>query len=38
MTIPVGWAWPLGCLVLIGLLHTVLLIEEMIYRALSKRD
>jgi hypothetical protein len=36
MTIPVMYLWPLGCLTLIGLVHAVFAIEEMIYRVLSK--
>jgi hypothetical protein len=32
MTIPTPYLWPLGCLVLIGLLHTVLLIEEVVHQ------
>jgi hypothetical protein len=36
MTIPTEWAWPLGCMVLIGLLHTVLLIEEVVHQIIRR--
>jgi hypothetical protein len=36
MTIPTPYLWPLGCLAMIGLVHAVFAIEEMIYRVLSK--
>jgi hypothetical protein len=35
MTIPTPYLWPLGCLVLIGLLHTVLLIEEVVHSIIN---
>ena len=32
MTIPTPYLWPLGCLAMIGLVHAVFAIEEMLYQ------
>jgi hypothetical protein len=35
MTIPTPYLWPLGCLVLIGLVHAVFAIEEVIHKIIN---
>ena len=32
MTIPTPYLWPLGCLAMIGLVHAVFAIEEMLHQ------
>jgi len=36
MTIPTPYVWPLGCLTLIGLVHAVFAIEELLYRLIRR--
>ena len=36
MTIPPLWAWPLGCLALLGLVVAVFTVEEWVYRVLRR--
>jgi hypothetical protein len=36
MTIPTPYLWPLGCLAMIGLVHAVFAIEEMVYKIMKK--
>jgi hypothetical protein len=38
MTIPVMYLWPLGCLTLIGFVHTLFAIEEMAYKLWRGRE
>mgnify|MGYP003646286622 CR=1 FL=1 len=35
MTIPTPYLWPLGCLAMIGLIHAVFAIEEMLYEIIN---
>ena len=35
MTIPTPYLWPLGCLAMIGLVHTVFAIEEVIRKIIN---
>ena len=35
MTIPTPYLWPLGCLAMIGLVHAVFAIEEMLYEIIN---
>jgi hypothetical protein len=36
MTIPAEWAWPLGCLTLIGFVHTLFAIEEVAHKIVQR--
>ena len=36
MTIPTPYLWPLGCLAMIGLVHIVFAIEEVVYKTMQK--
>jgi hypothetical protein len=36
MTIPTPYLWPLGCLTLIGLVHAVFAIEELLHRLIRR--
>jgi len=36
MTIPTPYLWPLGCLTLIGLIHAVFAIKELLYRLIRR--
>ena len=36
MTIPVMYLWPLGCLTLIGFVHTLFAIEEVAYKIMHR--
>jgi len=36
MTIPVMYLWPLGCLTLIGFVHTLFAIEELLHRLIRR--
>jgi hypothetical protein len=36
MTIPAEWAWPLGCLAMIGLVHAVFAIEEVVHKIMQR--
>ena len=36
MTIPVLYLWPLGCLTLIGFVHTLFAIEEMAHQIMQR--
>ena len=38
MTIPVMYLWPLGCLTLIGLVHAVFAIEEVVHKIMRRRE
>ena len=38
MTIPVMYLWPLGCLTLIGFVHTLFAIEEVMYKLWRGRE
>ena len=35
MTIPTPYLWPLGCLAMIGLVHVVFAIEEVIHKIIN---
>lgn len=36
MTIPTPYLWPLGCLTMIGLVHAVFAIEEVVHKIMQK--
>lgn len=36
MTIPTSYLWPLGCLTLIGLVHAVFAIEELLHHIVNR--
>jgi hypothetical protein len=36
MTIPVMYLWPLGCLTLIGFVHTLFAVEEVVHKIMKK--
>lgn len=38
MTIPTPYLWPLGCLAMIGLVHAVFAIEEVVYKIMRRRE
>ena len=36
MTIPTPYLWPLGCLAMIGLVHAVFAIEEVVHQTVRR--
>ena len=36
MTIPTPYLWPLGCLTLIGFVHTLFAVEEVVHKIMQR--